>query len=59
MKLLKIGVAVGMLAFASSFVSAPATAATASNSQAGANGHNKNNVKNVGDHARMVRHRKM
>ena len=59
MKLLKIAAAIAVLAFPlASFGSA--NAATASNSQAGANGHNKNMQKNTGMHSKMMRrHRKM
>ena len=60
MKLLKITAALVILALPLATFSVPANAATASNSQAGANGHNKNMEKNVGMHSkRMRRHHKM
>ena len=58
MMTLKIAAAIGAMVLLVP-LAGPANAATASNSQAGAEGHNKNNVKNVGDRAKTVRHRKM
>lgn len=59
MRLSKILIAVGVLAVPLAALSGPAAAATASNSQAGAEGHNKNMEKNVGMHNKRVHHRKM
>ena len=60
MKFLKIAAAFAVLAMPLAAFSVSANAATASNSQAGANGHNKNMQKNTGMHSKMMRrHRKM
>ena len=60
MKLLKIAAALAVLALPVTSFSGSANAATASNSQAGANGHNKNMEKNVGMRSKTMRHhRKM
>lgn len=56
MTLLKIMTAVAILALSLPVLSGSATAATASNSQAGANGHTKNMEKNVGMRNKSYRH---
>lgn len=58
MTLFKIAAVAAVLALPLVSLAAPAAAATASNSQAGANGHDKNMQKNVGMHAKAVRHRR-
>lgn len=59
MKLLKIAAAVGVLALSFASVTGSANAATASNSQAGANGRNSNMEKPVGKHRPLRHHRTM
>ncbi len=59
MKVLKIAAAVGVLALSFASVTGSAHAATASNSQAGANGHTSNMEKAIGKHRPMRHHRAM
>ena len=56
MKILKSVLAAAVLCLPLSYAAAPAKAATASNSQAGANGHNKNMEKPTGH--MMKKHKK-
>ena len=59
MKFLKIAAAVVAMTLSSASWIGSANAATASNSQAGANGHNSNMEKPIGKHRPMRRHRTM
>ena len=55
MKTIKLAVVAAVLCMPLTYAAAPATAATASNSQAGANGHNKSMEKPTGMVRRMHR----